>query len=122
MNSTVLFLALAMLLGLLPAWLAERKGHSFAAWWVFGALLFIVALPLAVFLERKTAAVPTRVATKKCIHCGALLRVTARDCPACHQPIPAAGEMNQSDWEKTVDSADEVARWSQVENNDRRTT
>ncbi|MFN2556128.1 MAG: hypothetical protein ABR592_04535 [Nitriliruptorales bacterium] len=42
---------LAALIGLIPAAIAHAKGESFAAWWIFGAILFIVALPAALFLE-----------------------------------------------------------------------
>lgn len=37
-------LILAALLGLIPAFIAKNKGRSFAGWWVYGALLFVVAL------------------------------------------------------------------------------
>ncbi len=32
------------LLGLIPAALANSRGRSFFIWWVYGSLLFIVAL------------------------------------------------------------------------------
>jgi hypothetical protein len=37
-------------LGLLPAYLAWRKGRSFGTWWLFGATLLPVALPAALML------------------------------------------------------------------------
>ena len=37
--------------GLLPAYLAYRKGRQFVPWWIFGATLFPVALPMAWLLE-----------------------------------------------------------------------
>jgi predicted lysophospholipase L1 biosynthesis ABC-type transport system permease subunit len=42
------FLWLAILIGILPAAIAHRKGGSFFGWWGFGAALFIVALPAAI--------------------------------------------------------------------------
>lgn len=42
------FVVLGALLGLLPAFIAHNKGHRFGPWWVYGALLFIVALPHAI--------------------------------------------------------------------------
>lgn len=42
---------LAALLGLIPAWLARRKGRSFVDWWFFGTALFPLALMLALRLE-----------------------------------------------------------------------
>jgi len=37
-------------LGIIPARIASRKGHSYGLWWLFGALLFIVALPCAILI------------------------------------------------------------------------
>jgi hypothetical protein len=44
------FLAVAVLIGLLPAYLAQRKGRSFVLWWIYGAAIFIVALPHALIM------------------------------------------------------------------------
>jgi hypothetical protein len=44
-------LILAALLGLIPALIARGKGRPFAIWWVYGFLLFIVALPHALLLK-----------------------------------------------------------------------
>ncbi len=41
-------------LGVVPGFLAYRKGHNFWTWWIFGATLFILALPLALILEPAT--------------------------------------------------------------------
>ena len=41
------FVILVLLLGLIPAVIAHRKGESFVVWWIYGAALFIVALPHA---------------------------------------------------------------------------
>jgi len=47
-----LLIALIILtpLGLIPGYIAHRKGHNFWTWWIFGASLFILALPLALLL------------------------------------------------------------------------
>ena len=37
-------LFIAAILGLIPAFIAQSKGRSFGAWWLYGALLFIVAI------------------------------------------------------------------------------
>jgi hypothetical protein len=44
-------LIIAILIGLLPAYLARKKGRSFVLWWIYGALLFIVALPHALLMK-----------------------------------------------------------------------
>jgi len=42
---------LLSLLGLLPAYIAYRKGRHFLNWWLFGATLFPIALPYAWLLK-----------------------------------------------------------------------
>ena len=34
----------ATILGLIPAYIAHRKGRSFGLWWIYGALLLTVVL------------------------------------------------------------------------------
>jgi cytochrome c-type biogenesis protein len=46
-------LVAAIILGLLPAYIAHRKGRSFYDWWFFGTALFPIALPAAVLIEAK---------------------------------------------------------------------
>ncbi len=52
-----LFLAIAALtlLGLIPAYIAWRKGRNFFDWWFFGAGLFPIALPMALLLKPDAA-------------------------------------------------------------------
>lgn len=47
----VIILAALVVLGLLPAWIAHRRGRSFWTWWMFGASLLPVALPMALMLK-----------------------------------------------------------------------
>lgn len=71
------YLLLAVLLGLAPAAIASGKGRSFLGWWIFGALLFIVALPAALLIAPRQetrpcpeCAEPILPAARKCKHCG----------------------------------------------------
>ena len=41
----------AILLGLIPASIAKKKGRSFIGFWIYGALFFIIALPHALLLK-----------------------------------------------------------------------
>jgi len=65
---------LVALLGLIPALIAKRKGESFLAFWVFGALLFIVALPWALVMRDKR---------RRCRHCAEPIQRAASVCPHC---------------------------------------
>ena len=42
---------IAGLIGMLPAAIARSKGRSFVNWWIYGALLFIVALPHSLLMR-----------------------------------------------------------------------
>lgn len=59
--TTAQIIAVACLtLGLIPAWIMAsiapaEKWRAFIAWWVFGALLFVVALPMALLAYSRTA-------------------------------------------------------------------
>lgn len=44
------FLVIAALLGLIPAFIAQSKGRSFGGWWLYGFLLFIVAIIHVLFV------------------------------------------------------------------------
>lgn len=46
-------LGLAAAIGLLPAAIASAKGYSFWLWWLYGWMLFIVALPHSLLLPNR---------------------------------------------------------------------
>lgn len=46
-------LVFSFFLGLIPAVIAKEKGYSFALWWFFGFMLFLIALPCAILMSRK---------------------------------------------------------------------
>lgn len=51
------------IIGCLPAAIAQSKGHSFVGWWIYGALLFIVALPHSLMLKAEPKPAPKATAT-----------------------------------------------------------
>ena len=45
-------LIIAVIIGIIPAIIANSKGYNFFSWWFFGFFLFIVALPLSIVLKK----------------------------------------------------------------------
>lgn len=83
------FLLLIMLLGLIPAFIAQAKGRSAFAWWIYGALLFIVALPHALLLSPRPADASRldKPARRPCPHCAEDILPAATLCPFCKQTV-----------------------------------
>lgn len=72
----------------IPAFIASRKtpdraGQMFALFFVFGALLWIVALPVAIWVVKDER-------SKTCPHCAEKIKVAAKVCPRCQRDLEQA--------------------------------
>jgi hypothetical protein len=89
-------IVLALLLGLIPAFIARNKGRSFVAWYVYGALLFVVALVHVLCLKDRVAVYggPWGKAGawapnfRPCFDCGSPVWDHAHRCHSCGSTKP----------------------------------
>lgn len=71
----VYIIIVAVVLGLVPAFMAGRQGRSFVKWWIYGALAFPAAIVHALVLN------PGHVV--KCPFCGGMTNVGKGYCRRC---------------------------------------
>ena len=81
-------LPFAVLIGLIPAFIARNKGKSFALCWFYGAMLFIVALPHALWIKpdnQKGEQESERM--KKCFYCAELIKCQSMGSINARRPL-----------------------------------
>ncbi len=76
----------AVVIGLIPAFIARNKGKNFLIWWFYGAMMFIVALPHSLLIKpenRKANQEPRPEEMKKCFYCKESIKREAKVCQYC---------------------------------------
>uniref|UniRef100_UPI0011A454A4 zinc ribbon domain-containing protein n=1 Tax=Yersinia aldovae TaxID=29483 RepID=UPI0011A454A4 len=84
------FIVIAAILGLIPAFIAQSKGRSFGLWWLYGSLIFIVALIHSIFISgdiRDIERVKLSQGMVKCPFCAEIIKNEAIKCKHCGSDI-----------------------------------
>lgn len=80
-------------LALIPAFIARSKGRSFGSWYMYGLLLWIVAMIHVLFVSSDQAGLDQQAMdggdNRKCPYCAEIIRTEAKVCKHCGREVPA---------------------------------
>ena len=80
----------AMVLGLIPAAVATRRGLDFVTWWLYGMLLWPVAVVHVFFATPDSVMIAAQMRPRLCPFCAESIRPAAKVCKHCGRDVARA--------------------------------
>jgi zinc-ribbon domain len=93
------FLFIAVLIGLIPAAIANGKGKSFVTWWIYGTLIWIIAFPHSLMISKESDSAesgPVKQKLKKCPYCAEAIKEEAIKCRYCGSDLSEVWSVEES--------------------------
>jgi hypothetical protein len=84
-------LGTAVVMGIIPGSIAFHKGRDFFLWWLYGIVLFIVALPHALLVGHEKKSLEAKQLSngmRKCPSCAEIVKKEAVVCRFCQRDLP----------------------------------
>jgi|RhiMetdeSRZDD1v2_1073273.scaffolds.fasta_scaffold80576_4 double zinc ribbon protein len=80
-----------LIMSLVPAAIAHRRGLDFVTWWIYGALAWPVALIHVFFATPASVKIFSRAEVHTCPFCDERVQAAAVVCKHCGRELPQAG-------------------------------
>ncbi len=80
----------AAIIGLIPAIIAKNKGYNFFGWWIYGSLIFIIAIPHALLSKPNQQEIDRQNllnGMKRYPYCAEIIRGEALICKHCNHDV-----------------------------------
>ena len=91
-------IVITLILALIPASIAKKKGRDFSAWYIYGVLLWIVAFIHSIAMKDKSG--------HQCPMCKEWIKEEAVVCKHCHTNIAEYYKNNQENKDPVSESSD----------------